>query len=155
MKLRKFSFESHQNTLIFLIKKWCQIWICAVKQCLIWFKLSCLSRHYGIKMRVYFKKTSKKSTCGVMPAIVISFSNQTLLQLIWLQVLEIWSKFQTMWICKKLNKQRELFSPNTDNFLAFFYAFEWGRILKMQWIHRKRNIMQNYVLIIFRWTFPY
>ena len=31
---------------------------------------------------------------------------------------------------KKLNKQREPFSPNTDNCLAFFIAFEWGRILK-------------------------
>ena len=33
-------------------------------------------------------------------------------------------------ICKKLDKQRESFSPNTDNFLAFFIGFEWGRILK-------------------------
>ena len=29
-----------------------------------------------------------------------------------------------------LGKQRESFSPNTDNFLAFFIVFEWGRMLK-------------------------
>ena len=31
---------------------------------------------------------------------------------------------------KKLDKQRESFSPNSDNFLAFFIVFEWGRILE-------------------------
>ena len=42
--LRNFDFESHWNNLIFFIKKWCQISICPVKQCLIWFKLYCLSK---------------------------------------------------------------------------------------------------------------
>ena len=28
----------------FLVKKCCEIWICPVKQCLIWFRLRCLSR---------------------------------------------------------------------------------------------------------------
>ena len=31
---------------------------------------------------------------------------------------------------KKLDKRRESFSPNTDNFLAFFIIFDWGRILE-------------------------
>ena len=39
-------------------------------------------------------------------------------------------KFQKIWFCKKLDKQQESFSPNTDNFLAFFTVFEWGRILE-------------------------
>ena len=29
-----------------------------------------------------------------------------------------------------MNKQQESLSPNTNNFLAFFIVFEWGRILK-------------------------
>ena len=35
-----------------------------------------------------------------------------------------------MWVFKKLDKRRESFLPNNDNFLAFFIAFEWGRILE-------------------------
>ena len=33
-------------------------------------------------------------------------------------------------ICKKLDRRRELFSPNTDNILAYFIVSEWGRILE-------------------------
>ena len=40
------------------------------------------------------------------------------------------SKFQKMWVCKKLDKRRESFSPNTNNFLTLFIVFEWGRILE-------------------------
>ena len=58
----------------------------------------------------------RKSTC----VIIITFGNQILL----------WSKFQKIWVCKKLYKRWESFSPNTDNFLAFFIVFEWGRILE-------------------------
>ena len=47
-----------------------------------------------------------------------------------MQILEIQSKFQKIWVCKKLGKRRGWFSPNTDNFLAFFIVFEWGRILE-------------------------
>ena len=39
IKLRNLDFESNWNSLIFVNKKWCQIWICFVKQYLIWFKL--------------------------------------------------------------------------------------------------------------------
>ena len=43
ISLRKFDFESHWNTFIFFDqKKWCQVWLFLVKQCLIWFKLRCL-----------------------------------------------------------------------------------------------------------------
>ena len=35
-----------------------------------------------------------------------------------------------MWLCKKLDKQRESFLPNTGNFLAIFIVFEWGRSLE-------------------------
>ena len=59
-----------------------------------------------------------------MLRIIITFENQIFLSLIWLQILEIWSKFQKIWICKKLDERRELFSSNTDNFLAFFIVFE-------------------------------
>ena len=30
----------------------------------------------------------------------------------------------------KIDKRRGLFLPNTDNFLAFFIVFEWGRIFE-------------------------
>ena len=36
---------------IFLIKKWCQIWLCPVKQCLTWLKLPSLCRIFGNKLR--------------------------------------------------------------------------------------------------------
>ena len=35
-----------------------------------------------------------------------------------------------MSVCKILGKQRESLSPNTDNILAFFIAFEWDRVLE-------------------------
>ena len=36
IKLKNFYFETHWNTLIFLIKNiWCQIWICPMEKCLI------------------------------------------------------------------------------------------------------------------------
>ena len=35
-----------------------------------------------------------------------------------------------MWVCKKLDKRQESFSPNTDKILAFFIVFEWARILE-------------------------
>ena len=35
-----------------------------------------------------------------------------------------------MWVFKNLDKQREPFLPNIDNFVAFFIGFEWGRILE-------------------------
>ena len=45
-------------------------------------------------------------------------------------ILEIWSEFQKIWVCKKLDKRQESLSPNTNNFLAFFIIFDWGRILE-------------------------
>ena len=39
-------------------------------------------------------------------------------------------KVSKIYVCKKLDKWRESFSPDTDNFLKFFIVFEWGRILK-------------------------
>ena len=33
-------------------------------------------------------------------------------------------------VCKKSNKRRESFLPNTDNVSAFFIVFEWGRIFE-------------------------
>ena len=41
IKLRNSDFVGHWNALMFFNKKWCQIWFCPVKQCLIWFKLCC------------------------------------------------------------------------------------------------------------------
>ena len=35
-----------------------------------------------------------------------------------------------MSVFKILVKWRESFSPNTDNILAFFIAFEWDRVLE-------------------------
>ena len=46
VKLRNFDFESHWNTSFYLKKKWCQNWICLVKQRLTWFKLRCLSTDF-------------------------------------------------------------------------------------------------------------
>ena len=59
-----------------------------------------------------------------------------------------------IWVCKKLDKRRESFSPNTDNFLALLFL-NGAEYWKVQWINRKWYVMQNYVLIIFLWTFPY
>ena len=39
-------------------------------------------------------------------------------------------KVSKIWVCKKLDKWWESFSPNTNNFLAFFIVFEWNRILE-------------------------
>ena len=52
IKLRNFDFKGHQNIQYFLIKKWCQIWLCPVKQCLIWFKLCCLSKKLEITWEI-------------------------------------------------------------------------------------------------------
>ena len=38
--------------------------------------------------------------------------------------------FKKIWVCKNLDKQQELFLPNTNNFLAFFIVFEWDRIFE-------------------------
>ena len=101
----------------------------------------------------FSEKKLKKCTCVVMIRIIITFANQMFVQLIWLQVLKIWSKFQKIWVCKKLGQQRESFSPNTGNpVLLFLNGSEFS---KVQWINRKWNVMQDYVLIIFFWTFPY
>ena len=54
----------------------------------------------GIKVRVFFEKNIEKSTCAVMIRIIITFAR---------------------W---------ESFLPITDNFLAFFIVFEWGRTLE-------------------------
>ena len=37
--------------------------------------------------------------------------------------------FKKICICKKVDKWRESFSPNTNSFFAFFVS-EWGRILE-------------------------
>ena len=56
-KIEKFDLECHLNTLIFfdLKKNWCLIWTCPVKQCLIWFKLRCLSSFKTKKVTDDFK----------------------------------------------------------------------------------------------------
>ena len=45
-------------------------------------------------------------------------------------ILEIWSDFQKILVWKKIDKGRDSFSSNTDNFVAFFIVFEWDRILE-------------------------
>ena len=53
IKLRNFDFERYWNTLIFFgKKKWCQIRLCPVKQCLISFKLHCLSNILAISWEI-------------------------------------------------------------------------------------------------------
>ena len=39
---------------MFFDKKWCQIWLCPVKQCLIWFKFHCLSRIMAVSRETWF-----------------------------------------------------------------------------------------------------
>ena len=41
----------------------------------------------------------------------------------------------------KIDKRRGLFLPNTDNFLAFFIVFEWGRIF--EYTTKKREVKYN------------
>ena len=54
-KTEKFWFLKslkHFNFLLSKKRKWYQIWICPVKQCLIWFKLSCLNRVLAISWEI-------------------------------------------------------------------------------------------------------
>ena len=85
-------------------------------------------RHSGAGL--FRKKNTKKSTCAIMIRNIVTFANHISLLLIWLYILEIWSKFQKLSFWKKLHKGRESFSPNADNFLAFFIVFQRGRILE-------------------------
>ena len=101
----------------------------------------------------FLEKSLEKSTCTVMIIIIVIFGNQIFLELIWLQILKIWSKFQKMWVCKQLHKWRESFSPNTDNFWAFFILFNGEEFWKVQWINRKWYVTQNYAIVFFLWTF--
>ena len=56
-KTEKFQFwKSLKYFNNFWSKKWCQIWICPAKQCLIWFKLRCLSRISAISWEVRILK---------------------------------------------------------------------------------------------------
>ena len=48
-------------------------------------------------------------------------------------------------VCKKLDKQLELFLPNTENFLTFFIVFEWSRILIMNKITRSFISMEKLI----------
>ena len=56
-------------------------------------------------------------------------------------------KLSTIQVSKKLDKQRESFSPNTDYLLAFFIVFEWGRILESamdkQEVKRNAKLRRN------------
>ena len=52
IKLRNFDFESHWNTLIFLNTLNSQVWLCSVKQCLIWFNPPGLSEILGISWEI-------------------------------------------------------------------------------------------------------
>ena len=63
--------------------------------------------------------------------------------------------FQKIRVCKKFDKPRESFLPNTDNFLAFFIVFKWGRILESAMDKQEVQLMQNYVEIVFLWKFLY
>ena len=81
-------------------------------------------------MGLFSEKTLERSICAVMIRIIIIFGNEIFLWLIWLSVLEIWSDILKICFCKKVDKPGEFFLPNTDNFLAFFIIFEWGRILE-------------------------
>ena len=44
-------------------------------------------------------------------------------------MIKVYKVSKKKWICQKLDKLWEPFSPNTDTFLACFIVFEWGRIL--------------------------
>ena len=79
-----------------------------------------------------------------MVKVVISFGNQIFLSLIWLQILDIWSKTQKISVCKKLDKRQKSFSPNSDNFLVFFIVFEWEELRKVQWINSNAELRRNY-----------
>ena len=78
-------------------------------------KVNVLLFSTALRCGSFSEKTLKKSTCSVMKKIVITFANQTF---------KMWSKFQKILVCKKLDKRRESLSPKTDNFLAFFIVFQ-------------------------------
>ena len=56
-----------------------------------------------------------------MIRIIITFVNQIFLQLIDCRFQKYDQSFKKYKFVKKLDKQRESFSPNTDNFLPFFF----------------------------------
>ena len=96
------------------------------------FNMIILKWSYSTALRCgsFFGKNIGKSICVVMIRIIITFGNEIFPWLIWLSVLEIWSDILKICFCKKVDKPGEFFLPNTDNFLAFFIVFEWGRILE-------------------------
>ena len=51
----------------------------------------------GIKVQIFSEKNIEN--CAVFIIIVITFANQIFLWLIWLQVIEMWTKFQKIWVC--------------------------------------------------------
>ena len=89
----------------------------------------------GIKVRVFFEKNIEKkhlrhydkSYCYFSKSnipvtnLIVGFTNMIKR-----------SKNMSLKKNKIKNRQflREMFSPNTDNFLTFFVVFEWGRILE-------------------------
>ena len=78
----------------------CKESTCEARKNVFYFTSKALVVLNGIKVRVFFEKNIEKSTCAVMIRIIITFAR---------------------W---------ESFLPITDNFLAFFIVFEWGRILE-------------------------
>ena len=109
----------------------------------------------GIKVQIFFgKKNWKKHLCchdknyyyfwkSNIPVINLIVDSRNMI------------KVSKICVCKKLDKQQESFSPNTNNFLVFLLFLNGKEIWKVQWINRKWNVMQNYVVINFLWTFPY
>ena len=46
-------------------------------------------------------------------------------------------------VWKQLNKLKDWFSRNTDDFLVFFIVFEWAEFSKVQWTNAKWNVRQK------------
>ena len=93
----------------------------------------------GIKVQVFFEKNiEKKHLCHHDKDYCYSCKSYiSVINLILCSSYMI--KLSKNMSFKKLDKRCELFSPTTDNFLAFFIVFEWARILESA-MHKKQVI---------------
>ena len=84
----------------------------------------------GIKVRVFFEKKYRRKHLCHHDKNYCYFCKSNIPVISLILGSRIMIKVSKIWVCKKLDKRRASFSPNTDNFLTFFIVFEWGRILE-------------------------
>ena len=82
----------------------------------------------GIKVLVFSEKNIEKKHLCRRDKNYYYFCKSNIAVINLIVDSRIWSNFQKRQVCKEIDKRRESFFPNTDNFLAFIIIFEWGKI---------------------------